>query len=101
MVAFLLKCKNICHMPGDLDHVIFLTLCTQHIAYNRDECRIYRKAEFDVIFLKLRLKLKNVNKTAGWGPVQAYNIQLVDLILVTDFIFGFDTCTSSPLLAKR
>ena len=56
---------------------------------NKDEGRVCRKAEFSAVFLRLRRKLKDFNKIAGWGPVQAYNIQpgLMDLTLLKNFLF--------------
>ena len=37
--------------------------------YNMDEWRIYGKAEFNVIFLRLTWKVKDFDQMAGWGPV--------------------------------
>ena len=86
------------NMRGDFNHVIIVTSSTcQKIenlptvikqsptACDMDECRIREKAEFNVIFLRLRWKLEDVNQIAGWRPVLAY-IQsgLFDLMLLTN-----------------
>ena len=59
------------NMPGDLDHVIILTLSIQLMAksYNMDRWRIGGNAEFNAIFLRLRGKLEEFDQMAGWGPV--------------------------------
>ena len=42
---------------------------TYRLVYNMDECRICGKAEFNVIFLRLRCKQDDFDQIAGWGPV--------------------------------
>ena len=42
---------------------------TYRLVYNMDERMICRKAELNAIFLRLRWKLEDFEKMAGWGPV--------------------------------
>ena len=50
----------------DYFDVIYSSYC---LVYNMDEWRICGKAEFNVIFLRLRWKLEDFDQMAGWGTV--------------------------------
>ena len=71
--AFLLKCKILFEHARRLRSYAYFDVIssTYHLVYNMDECRNCLKAEFNVIFLRIRWKLEDFDQIAGWGQIKS------------------------------